>query len=82
MAVEALILALIENRVLTADQMIETTELCAKTKRDLARAGIDTQVALTAARLLGALANSLQGARPRLPFAPEQAEEAEPGPAL
>jgi hypothetical protein len=66
LAVEALILTLIDKRVLSADEAIEAVDLCVATKRQLAEEGKHPQVSMTAARLLSVFTNSLQGARPRL----------------
>lgn len=76
-AVEALILTLIDKHILTADEAIEAIELCVATKRQLAEEGRHPQISITAARLLSVLTNSLHGARPRLTRIAEQ--QADPG---
>ena len=72
LAVEALILTLIDKRILSADEAIQAIELCVATKRQLAEDGTHPQISMTAARLLSVLTNSLQGARPRLERIAEQ----------
>jgi hypothetical protein len=72
LAVEALILTLIDKQILSADEAIEPVELCVATKRQLAEEGTHPQISMTAARMLGVLTNSLQGARPRLERIAEQ----------
>jgi hypothetical protein len=72
LAVEALILTLIDRQVLSADDAIQAIDLCVATKRQIAEEGTHPQVSITAARLLSVLTNSLQGARPRLDRVAEQ----------
>jgi hypothetical protein len=77
LAIEALILTLIDKQILGADEAIEAIELCVATKRQLAEDGKHPQISMTAARMLSVLTNSLQGARPRLTRIAEQ--QADPG---
>jgi hypothetical protein len=76
LALEALILKLIDKRALSADEAIEAIDLCVATKRKLAEEGRHPQVSMTAARLLSVLTNSLQGARPRLDRLADQQSDA------
>jgi hypothetical protein len=72
LAVEALILTLIDKQILSTDEAIVAIELCVATKRQLAEEGKHPQISLTAARMLSVLTNSLQAARPRLDRIAEQ----------
>lgn len=64
MLVESLMLALVERKVIPADELIEAVETVIETKRRLAEDGHEPEIAARAAAMLAGIANSLAAAGP------------------
>jgi hypothetical protein len=67
---ECLMLALIEQKTLSAEQMVEAVDTVLATKLQMVRDADHPQVAKLAAGLLSRIANSLAAAEPLAPTAP------------
>ena len=64
MLVESLMLALVERRLLSPDQVIEAIETVIETKRAMAEDGSHPEISSAAAGLAGTIANSVAALRP------------------
>ncbi len=64
MLVESLMLALVERKVIPADELIEAVETVIETKRRLAEDGHEPEIAARAVAMLAGIANSLAAAGP------------------
>lgn len=64
MLVECLMLTLIEQRVLTKDQIVAAVESVIATKRQMVADHDNTEIAILAAGVLKKIANSLTAAEP------------------
>lgn len=67
MLVEALMTLLVERRILSKEEVVETIETVMETKRQMAAEGLHPQISTVAAGLLSTITNSIAAVRAPAP---------------